>query len=447
MAGAVLGLVMLVGLLAYARPAAAASATQQDAYVACINDPSFATVKKNFDPNAKCSPRPGGIREFYILYSGTYTYCSGSGGLCLWVTDGPWGPCLLPRPDVQAAVAVDGLGTVNACDGQCAYALIDGEQTSNGYGKSLMVGTWHSTGQACAAPPPPGWGGDGSSQPPPAQLCGGGSCYDPGSGNYCMNDAAGKQVCVPGPKPGIGGGCASSDKGTICTGSPPPLPPKPPSSPISDPPTEITSSDNFTHSQTTPPPAGSPAGTPPTVTNTTVTTNTYGTGGQGQSPTTSGQKTGDMGPAPASSTGGTDKGTASGGGDCNTPPICTGDAPTCMVVSQTWLGRCKKDSYDLDGDGVPDWVGKGSDLYKPDQPADVPINAVVSTETATLDGIDASGWAGNTCPQLPNLSFFDREITYGDQALFCDWLAKLRPIFLLVCGFVAMRILASGGKS
>jgi hypothetical protein len=92
-------------------------------------------------------------------------------------------------------------------------------------------------------------------------------------------------------------------------------------------------------------------------------------------------------------------------------------------------------------------VGKGSDLYKPDQPADVPINSVVSTETATLDGIDSSGWAGNTCPQLPNLSFFDREITYGDQALFCDWLAKLRPIFLLVCGFVAMRILASGGKS
>jgi hypothetical protein len=184
-------------------------------------------------------------------------------------------------------------------------------------------------------------------------------------------------------------------------------------------------------------------------TNYNLIVNNYGTG---NAPTSSGQQPGDDGPAPASSSPSPgddkDKGSASGGQDCNTPPVCQGDAPTCMVVSQQWLTRCKPDWYDKDGDGEPDWVGKGMDLPGVGVPDPVdPTSVVSSDDGASVGSIDQSSWAGTTCPQLPDLELFGKSITYGDQAMFCDWLAKLRAVFLLVGAFVAARILASGGKS
>jgi hypothetical protein len=118
-----------------------------------------------------------------------------------------------------------------------------------------------------------------------------------------------------------------------------------------------------------------------------------------------------------------------------------------MVVSQQWLTRCKPDWYDKDGDGEPDWVGKGLDLPGVSDPDQVDPTSVVSSEDVSTDGLDDSGWAGNQCPVLPKFEFFGQEVSYGDQDTWCNFLAVLRPIFLLVAAFVSVRILASGGKS
>jgi hypothetical protein len=292
-------------------------------------------------------------------------------------------------------------------------------------------GSYSATGDSCAPSDDP----NGSNSPPPggpSVTCRGGSCYDAGNHQYCAVDATGKQYCIPATTVNGGGGCASSGDHTICGGSPPPLPPKPPASPISDPPTEINSSDHYLTAD------------PVTGSNNTTIINNYGAGG---SPSTSGQTSGDDGPAPSSSSPTNDHGSASGGADCNTPPVCTGDAPTCMVVSQQWLTRCKPDWYDKDGDGEPDWVGKGLDLPGVSDPDQVDPTSVVSSEDVSTDGLDDSGWAGNQCPVLPKFEFFGQEVSYGDQDTWCNFLAVLRPIFLLVAAFVSVRILASGGKS
>jgi hypothetical protein len=118
-----------------------------------------------------------------------------------------------------------------------------------------------------------------------------------------------------------------------------------------------------------------------------------------------------------------------------------------MVVSQQWLTRCKPDWYDKDGDGEPDWVGRGMDLPGVGVPDPVDPTSVVSSDDVSVDGLDDSGWAGNQCPVLPKFELFGQEISYGDQDTWCNFLAVLRPIFLLVAAFVAVRILASGGKA
>lgn len=267
--------------------------------------------------------------------------------------------------------------------------------------------------------------------PDPPKLCGGGSCYDPKSDTACAV-VGGGQVCVSGASGRSSpGACVSSASGSICSGSPSaPLPPAPPASPISDPATEIKSTDKLTQAD------------PVTGANKTVTTNVYAPTG---TPVESGSAAGDNTP-PAKDP---DKGSASGGHDCNSPPICSGDAPTCAVVDQVWLSRCgapKDDKSDKNGNGQPDWteVQPGDDAGY--TTTDTPAGSVFSTKTTGTGDIDQSSWAGNTCPALPVVTVFGHPWSM-DQNYFCEWLAMLRPIFLLVCGFIAIKITASGGKS
>ncbi|MBT2119860.1 virulence factor TspB C-terminal domain-related protein [Dyella sp. LX-1] len=197
-------------------------------------------------------------------------------------------------------------------------------------------------------------------KPVPPKTCGGGSCYDPANDNYC-GVSGGTQVCIPGnsargfdssgnatPTPGGGpqGGCASSGDSTVCAGTPnAPTPPAPPKSPIADPPTSIVNIDHYTQAN------------PATGANTPVTVTTYTN--PGGAPVTSGQKPGDSGPAPSSSTGNKPGNGYGDGGDCGAPPACTGDAVMCGIARETWRNRCSaKQSADqahkdLTGDGPP----------------------------------------------------------------------------------------------
>lgn len=194
----------------------------------------------------------------------------------------------------------------------------------------------------------------------PPQVCGGGSCYDAGTDQYCMV-SGGQQSCISGSSArGTPGSCVSAGDSAMCAGSP--SAPLPSPSVVPDPSTAVTGNDGYTQAN------------PSTGANIGITTVTYTN--PGGTPTTSGQKTGDVGPtkstsgsgsgsSPASSS--TAPGSFGGGGDCGSPPVCSGDAVMCGVAEEEWHAMCqaKTDQENLDKHLAGD--GNGPPTFTADQ--------------------------------------------------------------------------------
>lgn len=169
-------------------------------------------------------------------------------------------------------------------------------------------------------------------------LCGGGSCYNPVSNTYTAVDSSGNQFSVPGAvADSSSGGCASSGAATMCGGSPtPPSPVGTSGSTVTNPPTQVQSSDPYT------------VGNPSTGGVSSTTIAVYSSGGSTKSGAPSGSvstgkassstASGDSGPASSSSSGNGDS--FNGGGNCNTPPVCSGDAVMCGVAQEAWQTSC-----------------------------------------------------------------------------------------------------------
>jgi hypothetical protein len=269
--------------------------------------------------------------------------------------------------------------------------------------------------------------------PVPPKMCGGGSCYDPKADQYCAT-AGGQQLCLAGSAArSASGACITSGDAAICAGSP--TAPKPPASAIPDPATQIKAVDKTTQAD---PVTGVPV---------TITTTVYS---QPSTPTTSGQTSGDKGPAPAS-TSATPPGSYGGGGDCNTPPVCSGDAVMCGVARQTWTSGCAAKAgldqlhKDVAGDGpapsLTDGQHTSSDVW--------------SDGTATGDAIGDAANAGNydtsgmgfstTCPlhdmdvPLPGGRSFAIKFSAG-----CEVGGWLKAIIIAFALFAAARITAGG---
>lgn len=179
------------------------------------------------------------------------------------------------------------------------------------------------TGPAAQLPPPipdpvP------ASNPTPPKLCGGLSCYDAAADKFCAV-VGGAQVCLSGDTArGGAGGCAVSGNGVICAGSP--HAPTAPSPPINDPATQV--KDNKTVTQAD------------KATGAAIPVNVVVLAQPGTS-VDSGQQAGDNGPAPPSSTNPPASSSYAGGGDCNSPPVCSGDAVMCGIARETWNAGCK----------------------------------------------------------------------------------------------------------
>lgn len=240
---------------------------------------------------------------------------------------------------------VDGGPSGGICDAGCGFAAdpTSGVQVfrNKSGGATMTSAFFRPTGATCdgsgGTATNPGDLGDAPNPPlpplppSPPKLCNTIACFNPPDG-WCAN-AGGQKICVPKPPDGSPPhGCATGGDVTLCVGNPPPPPPNPP---ISDPPSQISGTDG----QTQQPGAGAP------ITNITTnifnggsgsTTNGATSGDVGNGPTTTPPRGGD--PAPNGSTAG--PGGYGGGGDCDSPPMCTGDAVMCGIALQEWRTMC-----------------------------------------------------------------------------------------------------------
>ena len=362
------GLIIVVLFFFVASVPAASANTPAAAYSACSTKLSWALANENSSyKGSTCqfiSYPSDPTHSGYYLVGGPYgtVGCGGEFG----EIPGSYADCLTTSPDnlVLCSSMPDSNGTAQALD-RTSAASVQMCDTTSGYGAGngsgcvatfqpgtgiansaggyVFAGTWHSSGTGCTPNPDGTFTPDGSSVPqappvgptkPPVRACGGGSCVDPSSGQACIVDQAGHQFCTPtgSASPTATPNCYSDgSSATLCVGTP--NAPPAPNPPVSDPATQITSSDTYrastSSSQTT------------TVVN--VFNTSGGTTSSGQSATDLGSPNGGQqngqNPAHSSSAGG--NGTYQGGTDCNTPPVCTGDAVLCGASRAQWSTTCQ----------------------------------------------------------------------------------------------------------
>jgi len=122
--------------------------------------------------------------------------------------------------------------------------------------------------------------------------------------------------------------------------------------------------------------------------------------------TSSGQKTGDIGPpaasgtGPASSSSTGNSGSFSGGGNCNTPPACSGDTVMCGVARTQWATTCQLHT-DLSGTqpapSSTTLASGGAYNQASLWPTQTPGNT--TGDAANQGNYDTSGFGfGTTCP-------------------------------------------------
>jgi len=201
--------------------------------------------------------------------------------------------------------------------------------------------------------------------------------------------------------------------------------------PIADAPTAIRSSDNYQQQQNAPTGAVLP-----------VVVNVYTP--SPASPIESGQQTGDAGPAPASSAPGAPE-SASGGGDCNTPPIVNGSPALAQVAFQTWKTRCALEANNSTG-GV---VGGLGDLYTPSTDTvssvvgEFKAGVAASPVVASVPSFFSVGSVGGSCPvwTVPESDWLPAQtFDFYCKPELADLLDMARFVLLIGCAYVAWRI-------
>jgi hypothetical protein len=249
---------------------------------------------------------------------------------------------------------------------------------------------------------------DGSTAP---QLCGGTSCADPSTGNVC-SVIGGAQACTKFPPwtPNMAGGCSSAGSGAVCAGSPnAPLPAQGQGG-VTDPSTQISGSDHYTSENMQ------------TGQVSTTVVNTY-SGKAGQT-VSNGAKTGSQSAAnssgnskPASSSSASDG--YGNGADCNSPPVCTGDAVMCGIARQEWYTMCSaKTSSDAAFKAVAG-DGNGPPTFQADQ----------SKYSQSGVWVSSSGTSGSTTGDNANAGNYDESgFGYARQCPIHDFSFTVIPV-------------------
>ena len=267
---------------------------------------------------------------------------------------------------------------------------------------------------------------------PPPQMCGGGSCFNSASNQYCAV-LGGAQECIAAPQSPGAQNCFTVGSGALCIGSP--SPPLPPSSVIPNPQQQIQSSDTYNQAD---PNSGSNYQTGVTVYSTTPGSTSSGKGASdlGGSSSGSGSSNGSS-PASSSSSGGSQDGVA-GGSVCNLPPICTGDGVQCAVVYQTHDTRCNAAQIHTDLAGTQSAPTSGQHTFSEIDSGTVDIGQQVNN-------LDTSGFGyGTSCP------FTDTSYSMGSSqsvvklSAICQFGPWMAGLVLMLAGLKCADIL--GGR-
>jgi len=133
-------------------------------------------------------------------------------------------------------------------------------------------------------------------------------------------------------------------------------------------------------------------------------------------------------------------GISSGGGSCDAPPACSGDAIQCNILFQTWSTRCEAqriaDAGGVGGgDGNDPWEGKLGD------PGSTDLSPFMSEETVDGSFLDDSGLGlPRSCPDIDtfDLHFFGSVKTIDFGSSFCQGTSWVGSFIVLLGVFVGI---------
>lgn len=340
-----------------------------------------------------------------------------------------------------------------------ATGYVSTSTTLNGVTTTFYTsnGPFHYTGESCGATPVnPNPALDPAS--PPAQHCvpavNGQTACVKNNGDTCYTASTGRQICWA---RGETGSKLDGALNQIRNAGNTPIAPT----------LQLPSGDSLSASGQSMVTASTASGQTTTTTVQNYIT-TYGTnaGDTNNGESNTGDGTGTI--TPPGTTG------ASGGGDCNTSPIVTGDAALSMVATQAWATRCAVEAgnaANITGDvtdcaqpftvtgtnanaqqlrglraqicGDPNEAAPAEADYLGDP--GTPGGGLVESEgvndvTASLD----TGGLGfsRSCPTVPTLSLLGKSVTI-DTANFCGWMQISAGFILLLGALISARIIGS----
>ncbi len=173
------------------------------------------------------------------------------------------------------------------------------------------------------------------------------------------------------------------------------------------------------------------------------TTNNYNLQGWGSSYGKEGKGGGAEGDSDGNGNGGDgdgEGGSASGGGTCDAPPTCSGDAIQCAQLAQLWNLRCASGKGDDNGNGVADVLEGDGDGDTGDGGGEDEVTRWglgVNTDMLNTENI----FGGGSCPQLPSFQIMGASFSSGDIPQWCTLVAVMRAVILLMGAFTAINIL------
>lgn len=124
---------------------------------------------------------------------------------------------------------------------------------------------------------------------------------------------------------------------------------------------------------------------------------------------------------------------------------CSGDSVGCIQAEQLAVLRCRAQAQDADGNGQPDWT-QGDNPQIPgdgDGDYDEPAFRNLPMSTDMLDTSDMFG--GGTCPMF-SITFYGQTFTTADMPQWCDIVAVMRAVILIMAAYLSVRILLGGGS-